>query len=77
MKTILYFAFIAAICCAGSGCRKASPPTPSEVGRYQLRTEDTIVVFDTMTGRIYIGRTNGTFVVRDPVFEATQTKESK
>ena len=73
MKTICCLIFVAAICSLGNGCSRSSS-SERQVGRYQLRTEDTLVVFDTVTGRIYIGRTNGTFVVRDPVLETKQPK---
>jgi hypothetical protein len=74
MKIIFYLVFITSVCCVGIGCNRTSPPTPA-VGRFQMHKEDTgtfvtPVIFDTATGRMYVGRTNGTFVVLDPVFEA-------
>jgi hypothetical protein len=49
-----------------------TPPTLSAptAGRFQLHDSgSTAVVFDTATGRLYILRTNGTFIIRDPVLE--------
>jgi hypothetical protein len=77
MKKMFYLAFIAAICFVGSGCQRASPPAPPAVGRFQLRVEDRIVIFDTATGSMYILNTNGTFMVRNPVLETTPANQSK
>jgi len=47
-----------------------TPPVPA-VGRFQLRSDTgkTPLIFDTATGRIFVLETNGSFIIRDPVFE--------
>jgi hypothetical protein len=77
VKTFCHLVFIAAICCIGSGCHRTPPPQTSPVGRFELRYFDnTIVVFDTETARIYVLATNHTFIVRDPVSETERPQHS-
>ncbi len=66
MKKLSYIAFLAVCCCVFTGCNRSA--APSEIGRFQLRDDGGIVVFDTATGQIHCwNKSNQTWVVFDPV----------